>query len=411
MSAAAHRRPAGDPAHRPPVSSPPRLLTLKTPCEQTGNVVTPRPRSSESEGTQLVIQKVTGPAPTAAPAAWREPLRRYFEVLAASGYPATTLATRGAHLRRIARELGVSPGAVTGPRLVGFFARQEHWARETRRGYRASCVSFFTWAHREGLIESNPSLDLPSVAAARPAPRPAPDRVYREALLAAPPRVMVMLRLAAEAGLRRAEVARLHTEDLTEGLDGWVLLVHGKGGKVRTVPITDELAALVGAGAAGHTPGAPSTGWLFPGDDNGHLSPRYVGKLCAAAMPAGWTMHKLRHRFATRAFRGTRNLRAVQTLLGHASVATTEIYTAVDDAEVRAAMLAASEPTAERGGRGRRALGVTSAAIAMAALWLGITDAAPQPGSVSDHTPAAPPWSTERPGMWPHPPGGVELAA
>jgi integrase/recombinase XerC len=47
------------------------------------------------------------------------------------------------------------------------------------------------------------------------------------------------------------------------------------------------------------------------------------------------------HRFATRAYRGTRNLRAVQVLLGHASIATTERYTAVDDAEIRAAMTAA----------------------------------------------------------------------
>jgi integrase/recombinase XerC len=47
------------------------------------------------------------------------------------------------------------------------------------------------------------------------------------------------------------------------------------------------------------------------------------------------------HRFATRAYRGTRNLRAVQLLLGHASIATTERYVAVDDAEIRAAMVAA----------------------------------------------------------------------
>jgi site-specific recombinase XerD len=48
-----------------------------------------------------------------------------------------------------------------------------------------------------------------------------------------------------------------------------------------------------------------------------------------------------RHRFATRAYRGTRNLRAVQVLLGHSSIATTERYVAVDDSEIRAAMVAA----------------------------------------------------------------------
>lgn len=315
----------------------------------------------------------TGPAPMPIPTSWRPTLDAYLACLAAAGCPRTTRATRTGHLRRVAYGLGVSPQDVTGASLVGFFARQEHWARETRRGYRNSCVSFFTWAHREGHIPTNPSLELPSVKPAAPAPRPAPDRVYREALMAAGPREMVMLRLAAEAGLRRAEVAVVNTADLDESIDGHQLVVHGKGGKIRTVPITDELAALIAAGAAGHTPGAPATGWLFPGDEDGHLSPRWVGKLCGAAMSAGWTLHKLRHRFATRAYRGTHNLRAVQTLMGHASVATTEIYTAVDDAEVRAAMMAAGEPS-----RARRIAGTIGALVAAIAVvaGLGITDTA-----------------------------------
>lgn len=183
--------------------------------------------------------------------------------------------------------------------------------------------------------------------------------------MAADGRVMLMLRLAAEAGLRRAEVAKVHTRDLVEDLDGYKLTVHGKGDKPRTIPITDELGDLLTVGAAGHTPGAAVPGYLFPGDEDGHLSPRYVGKLCAAAMPGEWTLHKLRHRFATRAFRGSRNLRAVQTLLGHASVATTEVYTAVDDAEVRAAMESASAPS--RAVRIAGAAGVIAAAVALVA--------------------------------------------
>ncbi|KAA1251740.1 tyrosine-type recombinase/integrase [Mycobacterium simiae] len=63
----------------------------------------------------------------------------------------------------------------------------------------------------------------------------------------------------------------------------------------------------------------------------------------AGALPEHWTAHTLRHRFTTRAYRGSRNLRAVQTLLGHSSVATTERYTAVDDDEIRAAMMAACD--------------------------------------------------------------------
>lgn len=274
----------------------------------------------------------------------------YSASLAAAGRPATTIKTRAAHLERLAREIGVAPVDVDGPLLLSWFAGQVHWKRETRRGYRNSAAGFFKWAYRAGHIADDPAADLPVVKADHPAPRPAPDRVWAEALMRAEPRVALMLRLAAEAGLRRAEVSKVHTRDLTDGIDGPLLVVHGKGNRERIVPITDELAERIAAGAPGHSPEMAAfgvEGWLFPGDDNGHLSPRWVGRLCAEAMPEGWTMHSLRHRFATRAYRGTRNLRAVQTLLGHASVAVTERYTAVDDGEVRAAMMSAASRTAK----------------------------------------------------------------
>jgi integrase len=194
-----------------------------------------------------------------------------------------------------------------------------------------------------GRLIDNPAADLPSAPASHPAPRPAPDLAWREALASADIRVTLMLRLAGEAGLRRSEVAQVRTQDLVDGIAGAQLLVRGKGAKVRMVPLSDDLDALIRLGAAGHTPGAPATGWLFPGPGfHGYLAPKRVGFLVSAALPDGWTMHTLRHRFATRAYRGSRNLRAVQNLLGHTSIATTERYTAVDDDEMRAAMMAAS---------------------------------------------------------------------
>jgi integrase len=150
-----------------------------------------------------------------------------------------------------------------------------------------------------------------------------------------------MLRLAGEAGLRRGEVSRVHTRDLLEGGGGAQLVVHGKGGKERTVPISDSLAEPIARGAAGHTPNAPADGWPFPNSTGGHLTAYHVGQLVVRVLPDGWTMHTLRHRFSSRAYRGTRNLRAVQMLLGHSSIATTERYCAVDDSEIRAAMEAA----------------------------------------------------------------------
>lgn len=277
------------------------------------------------------------------PADWSEIISDYLVAQAAAGRPQTTRMTRLSHLARAARELDCAPQAVTGEALVGWFGTQA-WQIETRRSYRNTLRSFFGWAHATGRLAADPASALPKVKARKASPRPAPENVWRSALDAAnagtDKRVAIMLGLASH-GLRRGEVARVHTDDVTRSDRGAVLRVHGKGDKIRTIPISDDLAELLERGPQSHSAWLASSGWLFPGSDGGHLSPRWVGRLCSRVMPDVWTMHALRHRCATRAFRGTRNLRAVQTLLGHESVATTEIYTYVDDDEVRAAMLAA----------------------------------------------------------------------
>lgn len=275
------------------------------------------------------------------PDEWADLLEQYILNQRAAGKPWTSIATRRSHVARMARSLATPPADVTGRQLETWFGRQEQWKNETRRGYRNSMRSFFGWAHDTGRLDNNPAATLPHVAAEKGRAKPAPDRVWKEALLAADDRETVMLQLACHLGMRRTEVALCSTHDLHEEFDGWMLTVHGKGGKIREVPVTDELAALIQQGAAGHTPGCSRTGYLFPGDDHGHLSPKWVGTLCARVMPGVWTMHKLRHRYGTRALRGTGNLRAVQELLGHASVATTEIYTEVGGEERRATAAAA----------------------------------------------------------------------
>jgi hypothetical protein len=78
-----------------------------------------------------------------------------------------------------------------------------------------------------------------------------------------------------------------------------------RGGAGAAAAIADALRQTypIGKGVRQtHTLG----GWLFPGDEDGHLSPRWVGKLMAGALPDHWTAHTLRHRFATRAYRGSR---------------------------------------------------------------------------------------------------------
>ena len=142
--------------------------------------------------------------------------------------------------------------------------------------------------------------------------------MYRTALIRADQRTRLILRLGGEAGLRRAEIAQVHRRDVFQDLAGWSLLVHGKGGKLRTVPLGDDLAQAVLEECG--------TGFAFIGEDNGHLSARWVGKLATMVLPRPWTLHKLRHRFASRAYGATSDLLAVQRLLGHASPATTQRY-------------------------------------------------------------------------------------
>lgn len=262
---------------------------------------------------------------TPIPAAWSAALDDFCDALRAGGAPATTIGTRRNHLRRVARQLGGTPFEVDGDRLVSWCGRQD-WAVETRRGYRQSLIAFYGWAVAAGRTSANPATALPKVRAAVPSPRPAPEIAYREALARADDRALLILRLAAEAGLRRAEVAQAHSRDLIEDLEGYSLIVHGKGGRQRVVPLTNELAAAVRA---------RGRGYLFPGRDNGHLSPRWVGKIVTLLLPGESTMHQLRHRFATRAYSVDRDVFTVQELLGHASPATTRRYVMVPRSALR----------------------------------------------------------------------------
>lgn len=234
-------------------------------------------------------------------------------------------------MARASRALGGSPWAVTGDELTGWVSAQD-WARETRRSVYGSLRGFWDWGVGSGRCEVSPAAVLPAVAAGPARPRPTPERSYRAALAAADARERLILRLAAECGLRRAEIAQIHARDLLEDLGGWSLVVHGKGGRDREVPMAEGLATIVRAQLMA------TGGWLLPGGDHGHLSPRYVGILASRLLPDGWTLHTLRHRCASVAYAVDRDLLGVQALLGHASVATTQRYVKVPDDAVRRAV-------------------------------------------------------------------------
>lgn len=265
---------------------------------------------------------------------WAAAIAEWLTWLAAGGRPHTTLGLRAYHLRRAARELRVHPWTVTTDMLAAALARPG-WAPEYRRSIRASLVSFYSWAQDSGRCPNNPARLLPTVPVPPAAPRPAPEAVLRQALERADPRTLLMIALGAFAGLRRGEIAGVHSDDLQQARDGWVLWVRGKGGRARQVPLPEALAGQIRRAVPA------GGGYLFPGQIDGHLSPAHVGKLISRALPDPWTAHTLRHRFATAAYRADRDLIAVQQLLGHASVATTQRYTALPDDALRRAVLGA----------------------------------------------------------------------
>jgi integrase/recombinase XerC len=132
------------------------------------------------------------------------------------------------------------------------------------------------------------------------------------------------LRIAEALGLTRADIA---------GRD--VITVTGKGNKARMVPVLPQVAQLIADYVAQCPYDLPDEGPLFVGAKGGPLSPRIIQLAMerlrgALGLPDSATPHALRHSFATHLLSRGGDLRAIQELLGHASLSTTQIYTAVD---------------------------------------------------------------------------------
>lgn len=262
-------------------------------------------------------------------AAWATILADYRRYQIAAGHSPATRKLRMTYARMLADEVGKHPHRVRTDDLVRFMANRTG-LKPASRGVVLSCMrNLFAWMQTTGRRHDNPAVALPKVRVPAGVPRPCPERAVAAGLSVADQRTRLMIELAAFAGLRCAEIAAVHSSQLTYTADGPALTVTGKGGKTRTVPVSDELAAAIAA----------RPGWTFPAPySDTHIQPTTVGRLVARSLPEGWTAHTLRHRFASVAYRAERDLRAVQQLLGHNSIATTELYTAVpDDARRRAA--------------------------------------------------------------------------
>jgi len=263
-----------------------------------------------------------------APSTWAASIAEWQRWLQAGVLSTQTVRHHVKIVTQMANEVPVaSPWDVATADLSEWMAGHR-WQRESARSARGAVRSFYSWAVKAGYLADSPAADLPKVRAVPPCPRAVPEEAYRQALASASGDDELMIRLAGDLGLRLSEVAGLHSRDLVNEGNGWALYVHGKGDKIRRLPIPDSLARQLREKPAG---------WVFPSP----VKPgNPIGASCVADhvsphLPEGYTMHKLRHRFATRVYAVSHDLLATQQLLGHASPTTTQRYVQLPDETAR----------------------------------------------------------------------------
>ena len=210
---------------------------------------------------------------------------------------------------------------------------REHLGRSgikpgSRRTERGAMVAFFTFLHEEGIRDDNPSIRLAPVFAPKGEPRPfTKEQIDAMLTSGAYRKTRAMILLGYYQGFRVASISRVHGRDLDR--DAGSIRTVGKGGKDRTLPLHPMIAGLAET--------MPANGFWFPArkDPQSPMSPVSVTNLITLAkkragiLDPTLTPHSLRHAFGTDLVEGGVDIRVIQELMMHGSLATTQIYTAV----------------------------------------------------------------------------------
>lgn len=268
---------------------------------------------------------------------------RFLEMMAAeAGAAANTVAAYRS-------DLALASAALGGQLCKADAAAIERLAHEWRDLARATVARksavlrrFYAFLLDEGHRPDDPGSALPRPGQRRPLPRvlghhdvdclfsAIAARLAHDPVAVADLRLAALIELLYGSGLRATELVSLARNVVHP--DRPFLILRGKGGRERMVPVSDRARAAVAAWRA-HV--APDRVYLFP-SGKGHLSRvrlyQLIKELAAEAgiPPERVSPHILRHAFATHLLEGGADLRALQLMLGHADIATTEIYTHVD---------------------------------------------------------------------------------
>ena len=282
---------------------------------------------------------------------------RFLDMMGAeTGAARNTLSAYRSDLAAAAADMGSLEGAQSSDlALLG-----ERWgdlAPSTVARRAAALRRFYGFLHAEGLRADDPSPALPRPTLQRPLPKIL-DSHEVEAMFAAVEeraqsgrplalRDLALIELLYGSGLRATELVSLPRRAVRVGQP--FLMIRGKGDKERLAPISGRAEKAVAAWVAA----VPNAGpWLLPGGKT-HLSRVRLYQIVralaglAGISPERVSPHVLRHAFATHLLAGGADLRVLQSLLGHADIATTQIYTHVDSARL-VELVNARHPLARR---------------------------------------------------------------
>ena len=273
----------------------------------------------------------------------RSLIERFLEMMRAeAGAAKNTIAAYETDLRLASDLLGGRLGEAGAGDLERLGASWADLARTTVARKSAALRRFYAFLADEGMRADDPGAALPRPGAGRALPKVLStgdvDKLFEAitARIARDPadprdlRLSALVELLYGSGLRATELVSLPRNAISP--DRPYLILKGKGGRERLVPISDRARAAVGLWRDHVAVGRP---WLFPSGKS-HLSRVRLYQLLqglaaeAGIPPDRVSPHVLRHAFATHLLEGGADLRALQAMLGHADIATTEIYTHVD---------------------------------------------------------------------------------
>lgn len=284
---------------------------------------------------------------------------RFLDMLAAeAGASPNTLAAYRNDLEKAAECLDRDLGKAGRDSLAKLGEKWAGLASSTVARRSSALRRFYRFLVDDGLRADDPSSALPQPKLQRPLPRVLGEAQVESIFEAAgdkaatgeplAQRNLALLELLYGSGLRASEVISLPRGAVRSGQP--FLILRGKGSKERLVPISSRAEAAVKAWLDNVPASSP---WLFPGGKK-HISRvrlfQLVREMAAEAgiAPDRISPHVLRHAFATHLLSGGADLRVLQALLGHADIATTQIYTHVDAARL-VQLVNERHPLADRG--------------------------------------------------------------